>query len=168
MSPAAAAAAEWGAEQSATCQKEKFPNQRSELGKRGQRPVHTPHQHHHGPRHLYQHRASVHMESGVHFSPLRSLIYLLLLHAEVLSHDLHTGLGLQPGLRRVDVLLRGYGLRLLPHSHAPPVVRPGVNSQSDEHKRSHKPSEPVPGVPLHPRIRDVRPGLQLHSRLLGL
>lgn len=168
MSPAAAAAAERGPEQGATCQKEKFPNQRSELRERGQRPVHAPHQHHHSPRHLHQHSPSVHLEPGVHLSALRPPVYLLLLHAEVLSHDLHPGLELQPGLRRLDVLLRRHGLRLLPHSHAPPVVRPRLNPQSDEHKRGHKPSEPVPGVPPHPGLRDVRPGLQLHSRLLGL
>lgn len=168
MSPAAAAAAERGPEQGASCQKEKFPSQRGELRKRGQRSVHAAHQHHHGPGHLNQHRTGVHLEPGVHFSALGPPVYLLLLHAKVLPHDLHPGLGIQPRLRRLDVLLRRHGLRLLPHSHAPPVVRPGLDAQPDEHKRGHKPSEPVSGVPLHPGLRDVRPELQLHSRLLGL
>lgn len=163
MSPAAAAAAEREPEQGATGQKEKFPDQRSELRERGQRPVHAAHQHHHSPGHLNQHRAGVHLEPRVHLPALRPLVYLLVLHAEVLPDDLHTGFKLQPGLRRLDVVLRRHGLRLLPRPHAPPVVRSWLNSQSDEHKRGHKPSEPVPGVPLHPGLRDVRPGLQLHS-----
>lgn len=168
MSPAAAAAAERGPEQGATCQKEKFPNQRSELRERGQRPVHAPREHHHCPRHLHQHRPGVHLEPRVHLSALRPPVYLLLLHAEVLSHDLHPGLGLQPELPRLDLLLRRHGLRLLPRSHAPPVVRPRLNSQPDGHERGHQPSEPVLGAPLQPGLRDVRPGLQLHRGLLGL
>lgn len=168
MSPAAATTAEREPEQGATSQKEKFPNPRGELRERGQWPVHAPHKHHNGPSRLDQHRPGVHLEPGIHLSALRPLVYLLVLHAEVLPYDLHAGLELQPRLRRLDVLLRRHGLRLLHRPHAPSVVRPWLNSQSDEHKRGHKPSEPVPGVPLHPGLRDVRPGLQFHSRLPGL
>jgi hypothetical protein len=166
--PATTAAAERGAEQSATSQKEEFSSQRSELWERGEWPVHTALKYYFSPFHINQHRTGIYLESSFHLSTGWPSFYILLLHAKILPNDLHTGLGIQPRLCRINVILRRNGLRFLPYTHAPPVVWPRDDSQSYEHQRRHKPSEPVPCVPLHSGLRSLGARLQLHGGLLGL
>ena len=131
--PAAAAAAERGPEQGAAGQEEEFPHPGGELGERGQRTVHPADQYHHRPHCSDQHRACVHLEPRVHLPAVRPSLYLIFVHATILSDDLHSSLGLQPGLRRVNLLLWRHGLRLVPDADAPPAAGPGLDPQSHGH-----------------------------------
>lgn len=155
---AAAAAAERGPEQGEAGQKEELAGPGSELGERDQRAVHTPLQHL-GPHHFQQQCPRVHLEPGVHLPALRSPVHFFLLHAEVLPHDLHPGIRLQPRICRLDLLFRRDGLWILFDPYAPPAPRTGGHPESHGCQCSHQPPQPVSSLPLHPGLWSLQFGL---------
>lgn len=168
-SAAGSANPEWSAEQG--CQqageKERLSGQRGQLRERSQRPVHAALQHL-APV-CEQHRgAGVYLEPGLHLPALRPAVYLLLiLHAALLSYDLHPGIGLQPGLHGLLVLLHRHGLRLLPFAYAPPAIRRGLRHESHGQQRGVQPPEPRV-FPLLVGVRGCGSGLRRRCRLPGL
>lgn len=145
----------WGPEQG--CQQageeERLSGQRGELRERSQRPVHAA-LHHLTPACEQQRGAGVYLEPGLHLPALRPAVYLLLLHAAFLSHDLHPGVRLQPGLHGLLVLLPRDGLRLLPFAYAPPAIRRGLRHEPHGQQRGVQPPEPS----VFPLLFGVRAG----------
>lgn len=170
-SPAGSADPEWSAEQGCqqAVEKEKLSGQRGQLRERSQRAVHAAREHLTPSCKQQQHRgAGVYLEPGVHFPALRPAVYLLLLlHAALLSHGIHPGAGLQPGLHGLLVLLHRDGLRLLPFAHAPPAIRRGL--RHEPHGQQRGVQSPEPRVfPLLVGVRGSGVGLQRSCRLPGL
>lgn len=123
-----------------------------------------------GDRGQQRERHGVHLEPGVHLAavgPSVCLQHPLPPALQRVPHDVHTGPGLQPGLRDLVVVLHRTGLQLVPVSHAPAAVRHRGRAQSHQRQLHGRPAQSVSGVADVTGLRRRVSGLR-RRRLFGL